>query len=86
MSKADASRWIASDKSSRIPLSTFRTALELHGVEVDADEVECMVANMISRVGGFPTIMIWRRIMADRIGVHEGLYIAREADGGLGKD
>ncbi|KAI9636407.1 uncharacterized protein MKK02DRAFT_27507 [Dioszegia hungarica] len=41
--------WIASDKSSRIPLSTFRTALELHGVEVDADEVECMVANMISR-------------------------------------
>jgi hypothetical protein len=50
MSETDAFRWIASDKSSRIPLSTFRTALELHGVEVDADEVECMVANMISRV------------------------------------
>lgn len=26
------------------------TALELHGVEADAEEVECMVANMIYRV------------------------------------
>ncbi|WVR04618.1 hypothetical protein IAU60_001629 [Kwoniella sp. DSM 27419] len=41
--------WIASDRSTRIPISTFRLALELHGVEVDSDEVECMVANMIYR-------------------------------------
>ncbi|OCF32617.1 COP9 signalosome complex subunit 12 [Kwoniella heveanensis BCC8398] len=41
--------WIASDKSSRIPISTFQLALELHGVKVDSDEVECMVANMIYR-------------------------------------
>jgi hypothetical protein len=44
------SRWIASEKSTRIPISTFQTALNLHGVEVDTDEVECMVANMIYRV------------------------------------
>jgi hypothetical protein len=43
-------RWIASDKSSRIPISTFQTALSLHKVKVDEDEVECMVANMIFRV------------------------------------
>ncbi|KAK8847395.1 hypothetical protein IAR55_005253 [Kwoniella newhampshirensis] len=41
--------WIASDKSSRIPISTFQLALSRHGVEVDSDEVECMVANMIYR-------------------------------------
>nr|ODN89409.1 COP9 signalosome complex subunit 12 [Cryptococcus depauperatus CBS 7841] len=41
--------WIVSDKSSRIPLSTFQLALKLHGVEVEADEMECMVANMIYR-------------------------------------
>lgn len=43
-------RWIASDKSTRIPISTFQLALELHGVEVDVDEVECMLANMVYRV------------------------------------
>ncbi|ORY31023.1 hypothetical protein BCR39DRAFT_527825 [Naematelia encephala] len=41
--------WIASDKSTRMPIETFRIALALHGVEVDADEVECMVANMVFR-------------------------------------
>ncbi|KAK1921566.1 hypothetical protein DB88DRAFT_506415 [Papiliotrema laurentii] len=41
--------WIASDKSSRIPLTTFQTALSLHHIDADADEVECMVANMIYR-------------------------------------
>ena len=45
-----ASRWIASDKSTRVPISTFRTALKLHGVEAEGEEVECMVANMIYRV------------------------------------
>ena len=43
-------RWIASDKSTRIPISTFQLALELHGVMVDVDEVECMLANMVYRV------------------------------------
>jgi hypothetical protein len=42
--------WVASDKSSRLPISTFKLALELHGVQADDDEVECMVANMIYRV------------------------------------
>jgi hypothetical protein len=42
--------WLASDRSSRIPVATFQTALRLHGVEADADEVECMLANMIYRV------------------------------------
>jgi len=42
--------WIASDKSTRIPISTFQLALELHGVEVDVEEVECMLANMVYRV------------------------------------
>jgi len=41
--------WIASDKSSRVPVSTFHVALKLHDVDVDTDEVECMVANMIYR-------------------------------------
>ncbi|KAL7419999.1 COP9 signalosome (CSN) subunit [Cryptotrichosporon argae] len=41
--------WLASDRSSRIPLSTFQLALDKHGVGADADEVECMVANMIYR-------------------------------------
>lgn len=43
-------RWIASDKSTRIPLSTFQTALSIHKIDVDPDEVECMVANMVFRV------------------------------------
>jgi hypothetical protein len=49
--------WIASDKSTRIPISTFQLALELHGVEVDVEEVECMLANMVYRVSpsSFPT-------------------------------
>jgi hypothetical protein len=42
--------WIASDKSTRIPISTFQLALQLHGVEVDVEEVECMLANMVYRV------------------------------------
>ena len=33
-----------------MPISTFQAALEIHGVKADADEVECMVANMIFRV------------------------------------
>lgn len=55
---ADTLRWTASDKSTRIPISTFRKALDIHAIDVDSDEVECMVANMIYRVspnlGAFP--------------------------------
>jgi hypothetical protein len=50
---ADKNRWIASDKSTRIPISTFQLALELHGVIVDVDEVECMLANMVYRVSSY---------------------------------
>jgi hypothetical protein len=46
--------WIASDKSTRIPISTFQLALRLHGVEVDVEEVECMLANMVYRVSPSP--------------------------------
>lgn len=53
-------RWIASDKSSRLPVSTFQLALKLHGVDVDSDEVECMVANMIYRVGVLPLVAACR--------------------------
>ncbi|ORX38811.1 hypothetical protein BD324DRAFT_617413 [Kockovaella imperatae] len=41
--------WLASDKSTRIPISTFQIALRLHRIDVHSDEVECMVANMIYR-------------------------------------
>lgn len=41
--------WVATDRNSRVPLSTFREALELQRVHCDADEVECMVATMIFR-------------------------------------
>jgi hypothetical protein len=43
--------WMASDKSTRMPISTFQTALKLQHVTADSDEVECMVANMVYRVG-----------------------------------
>lgn len=44
-------RWLASDKSSRIPIAAFQRAMALQGVESEAAEVECMVANMIYKVG-----------------------------------
>ena len=49
-------RWIASDKSTRISITTFQTALRLHGVDADGEEVECMVANMIYRVSNGPHV------------------------------
>lgn len=51
--------WIASDKSTRIPIETFRLALKLHGVDVESDEVECMVANMIYRVSNFSSVLMF---------------------------
>lgn len=41
---------MATDKSSRVPVRTFEAALALEGLEVEGDEVECMLANMIYRV------------------------------------
>lgn len=79
-----ARRWIASDKSSRLPISTFQLALKLHGVDVDSDEVECMVANMIYRVG-----LVYVRSLKGGLtyaGLHEGVYLPREADGRVGED
>lgn len=52
-------RWIASDKSTRIPISTFQLALQLHGVEVDVEEVECMLANMVYRVSPSPLSLLF---------------------------
>lgn len=48
---------MASDKSTRVPIETFRLALKLHGVDVESDEVECMVANMIYRVSNLSSIL-----------------------------
>lgn len=71
--------WVASDKSSRVPVRTFQLALKLHGVDVDADEVECMLANMVYRVS-----LSFRDVLTT--GLHQRLHIAREADGRVGKD
>lgn len=49
-------RWIASDKSSRIPIASFQLAMSLQGVETELDEVECMVANMIYNVSQKPRV------------------------------
>lgn len=38
------------DKSTRIPISTFKTALEAVNIEVDLEETEWMLANMIFKV------------------------------------
>lgn len=70
--------WLASDKSTRVPISTFQTALRLHNVEADSDEVECMVANMIYRVsrGGEGTggEASWLELTGPP-GIHEGLHL-----------
>jgi hypothetical protein len=43
--------WLASDRSTRIPVEAFRKAMRLQGVDCETEEVECMVANMIYKVG-----------------------------------
>ena len=40
-------RWIACNKDSRIPISAFKLAMRHQGIDVDDDEVECLVAGMI---------------------------------------
>jgi nuclear mRNA export protein PCID2/THP1 len=37
------------NKASQIPLSLFQLALAMQGIEMDMDEVECVVANLIYR-------------------------------------
>ncbi|KNZ76459.1 CSN12 like protein [Termitomyces sp. J132] len=39
--------WVATEKSTRIPVSMFRSSLTVSGIEASQDEAECLVANMI---------------------------------------
>jgi len=39
--------WVASQKSTRIPISMFHSSLRISGIIVDMEEAECLVANMI---------------------------------------
>ena len=39
--------WIATDKSTRIPISMFHCSLWILGIDVTQEEAECFVANMI---------------------------------------
>lgn len=45
-----ARRYTAMNKSTKLEISLFKTALAYVGVDVDDEEVECMLANMIYRV------------------------------------
>lgn len=42
------------NKSTKLEISLFKTALAYVGVDVDDDEVECMLANMIYKVRNCP--------------------------------
>jgi hypothetical protein len=39
--------WVASHKSTRIPIAMFHSSLRISGIVVDPEEAECLVANMI---------------------------------------
>ncbi|KAF5363596.1 hypothetical protein D9756_000305 [Leucocoprinus leucothites] len=41
--------WIASDKSTRMPISIFYVSLKVSGIETTQEETECFLANMIHR-------------------------------------
>ncbi|KAI0698573.1 hypothetical protein BC835DRAFT_1464354 [Cytidiella melzeri] len=41
--------WVVSEKSTRIPISLFHSALQVAGQDVPVEEAECFVANMIYR-------------------------------------
>lgn len=43
------SSWVASEKSTRIPMSMFQSALQISGQEAPVEEAECLVANMVYR-------------------------------------
>jgi hypothetical protein len=40
-------RWVAAQKSTRIPIPMFHCALRISGSDVPQEEAECLVANMI---------------------------------------
>ena len=40
-------RWVACDKSTRIPVSMVHCSLRISGNDVSMDEAECFVGNMI---------------------------------------
>ena len=47
----------AGNRRTRIRIEEFAAAIKLgEGEEVEADEVECLVANMIYKVGLFPSV------------------------------
>ncbi|TFK43889.1 hypothetical protein BDQ12DRAFT_675750 [Crucibulum laeve] len=39
--------WVASEKSTRMPVTMFHSALQISGIDVSLEEAECLVANMI---------------------------------------
>ncbi|KAG6850189.1 hypothetical protein H0H93_016617 [Arthromyces matolae] len=39
--------WVATEKSTRIPVSMFTSSLNISGIESSSEEAECLVANMI---------------------------------------
>jgi len=43
-------RYTAMNNSTKLEVSLFKTALAYVGVDVDDEEVECMLANMIYKV------------------------------------
>lgn len=47
-------RWLAQEKTTRLPIDVIQAALKTANVAMDSDEVECVVANMIYKVS--PTI------------------------------
>lgn len=40
-------RWVAAERSNRMPIALFHTALRVAGLDVESEEAECLVANMI---------------------------------------
>ncbi|GAA94337.1 uncharacterized protein L969DRAFT_89991 [Mixia osmundae IAM 14324] len=39
--------WLCSQRSTRMSIRTFQSALKIAGVDMESDEVECVIANMI---------------------------------------
>ncbi|KAF6761987.1 hypothetical protein DFP72DRAFT_1061270 [Ephemerocybe angulata] len=42
-------KWLAADRSTRMPISMFHVGLKIAGIDVAVEEAECYVANMIYR-------------------------------------
>jgi len=39
--------WVATNKTTRIPIAMFHSSLKISGIDVSQEEAECLVANMI---------------------------------------